>query len=306
MTTVEAPESHLRENPFQIARAAAAPRGRHLRDRPAPRERPAGVQEGRRRLDPGDDGRRHDPGLRGLPRHPQHRARPVQGRHPLPPGRHARRGQGALDVDDLEVRADEHPVRRRQGRRRLRPEEALARRARAHDPPLHDGDHQRDRPREGHPGARRRHRRLGDGLDLRHLLDEQGPLGARRRHRQAAQRRRLARAARGDRARLALLHPGGGAEEGAAAAEPDRRRAGLRQRRQLPGQVPRRGGRDRDRRLRLDAAACTTRTGSTSPPRSRTSRRPARSPASRAPRRSRTTSCCCSTATCSRRARSSR
>ena len=33
-----------------------------------------------------------------------------------------------------------------------------------------------------------------------------------------------------------------------------RRRAGLRQRRQLPGQVPRRGGRDGDRRLRLDAA----------------------------------------------------
>ena len=46
-----------------------------------------------------------------------------------------------------------------------------------------------------------------DGLDLRHLLDEQGPLGARRRDRQAAQHRRLARAARGDRARRALLHP---------------------------------------------------------------------------------------------------
>ena len=35
---------------------------------------------------------------------------------------------------------------------------------------------------------------LGDGVDLRHVLDEQGPLGARRRHRQAADDRRLARA----------------------------------------------------------------------------------------------------------------
>ena len=68
-------------------------------------------------------------------------------------------------------------------------------------------DHQRDRPGEGHPGAGRRHRRLGDGVDLRHVLDEQGPLGARRRHRQAADDRRLARPRGGDRARRALLHP---------------------------------------------------------------------------------------------------
>ena len=40
---------------------------------------------------------------------PQHRARPLQGRHPLPPRRHPRRGQGAGDVDDLEVRADGIP-----------------------------------------------------------------------------------------------------------------------------------------------------------------------------------------------------
>ena len=32
-------------------------------------------------------------------------------------------------------------------------------RARGHDPPLHERDHQRDRPGEGHPGAGRRHRR---------------------------------------------------------------------------------------------------------------------------------------------------
>ena len=43
-----------------------------------------------------------------------------------------------------------------------------------------------------------------DGLDLRHVLDEQGPLGARRRHRQAAADRRLARSRGGDGARRAL------------------------------------------------------------------------------------------------------
>ena len=45
-----------------------------------------------------------------------------------------------------------------------------------------------------------------DGVDLRHLLDEQGPLRARRRHRQAALDRRLARPRGGDGARRALLH----------------------------------------------------------------------------------------------------
>ena len=52
---------------------------------------------------------------------------PVEGRHPLPPGRHARRGQVAGDVDDLEVRAHGPAVRRREGRRRLQPEGALRR-----------------------------------------------------------------------------------------------------------------------------------------------------------------------------------
>ena len=49
-------------------------------------------------------------------------------------------------------------------------------------------------PDVGTDGAR-------DGLDLRHVLDEQGPLGARRRHREAAHDRRLARPRGGDRAR---------------------------------------------------------------------------------------------------------
>ena len=83
----------------------------------------------------------------------------------------------------------------------LRPEADVARRARAHDPPLHLGDHQRDRPGEGHSGAGRRHQRRDDGVDLRHVLDEQGLLGARCRHRQAADDRRLAGPRGGDGAR---------------------------------------------------------------------------------------------------------
>ena len=59
-------------------------------------------------------------------------------------------------------------------------------------------DHQRDRPREGHSRTGRRHRRPGDGVDLRHVLDERRPLGARRRHRQAARGRRLGRPRRRD------------------------------------------------------------------------------------------------------------
>ena len=45
---------------------------------------------------------------------------PSQGRHPVSPGRHSGRGEGAGDADDLEVRGGGHPLRRRQGRRHRR------------------------------------------------------------------------------------------------------------------------------------------------------------------------------------------
>ena len=193
------------------------------RSRPHPRALP--LQEGRRGLDPGRDGRRVDRGLRRVPRHPQHRARALEGRDPLPPGRDARRGEVARDVDDLEVRAHGPAVRRREGRRRLRPEEALGARARADDPPLHERDHQRHRPRARHPGSGRRDRRPRDGVDLRHVLDEQGALGARGRHRQAALARRLARTRGGDRTGLAVLHPGARGEARASASPTTRSRS---------------------------------------------------------------------------------
>ena len=52
---------------------------------------------------------------------------PAKGGIRLPPGRHAGRGEGARDVDDVEVRSDGTSVRGRQGRRDLRSEAALAR-----------------------------------------------------------------------------------------------------------------------------------------------------------------------------------
>ena len=62
--------------------------------------------------------RRQHRGAARLPGAAQPLARPGQGRHPLPPVDRHRRGPRPRDVDDLEVRADRHSVRRREGRGR--------------------------------------------------------------------------------------------------------------------------------------------------------------------------------------------
>ena len=126
----------------------------------------------------------------------QHGARSGQGRHPLPSRRHARRGEGAGVVDDLEVRVPRPAVRRRQGRRgrwirtscRMGELERLTRRYASEILPLIG-------PGAGHPGARRVHRRADHGVDHGHLQHDQGRDHARRRDRQAGGARRLARAA---------------------------------------------------------------------------------------------------------------
>ncbi len=63
--------------------------------------------------------------------------------------RHARRGARPGELDDLEVRRGQHPLRRRQGRHRLRPPHPLQERAGAPHPPLH----RRDRRRSSAPSA---------------------------------------------------------------------------------------------------------------------------------------------------------
>ena len=105
---------------------------------------------------------RHDPGA-------------GQGRHPLPPRRRRRRGEGAGGDDDVQDRDPRPALRRRQGRRAVRPARAVARRARAADPPLHLRDQPAARPRDRHPGARRQHRRPGDGVADGHAVDDPGP-----------------------------------------------------------------------------------------------------------------------------------
>ncbi len=228
------------------ARAAAPdrrPRGRQRRDA----ERPPRMQEGGRGFRSDPDGRRLGRGLSGLPRDPQRRARPVQGRAPLPPRGHARGDEGPRDVDDVEVRPHGASLRRREGRRRLQSEDALDPRARGHDPPLHLRDHQPDRAGGRHPRARRGDEPAGDGVDLRHLLDEQGLLRPRRRDREAAERGRLARPREGDRARGRVLRPRGAEPQRPPARRGPRRGPGLRQRRPAPRTAPR-GGRREDRR----------------------------------------------------------
>ena len=113
-------------------------------------------------------------------------------------------------------------------------------------------DHQRDRAREGHPRPRRRHRRAGDGLDLRHLLDERRPLGARRRHREAALDRRLRRAGRRDGARGRSTAFARRCRSRGSGCRHARRDPGLRQRRVEPRPAARGGGRARDRGLGLE------------------------------------------------------
>ena len=239
------------ESPFQIAQRQLQNVADALRDRRRPGQSPRPVQEVGRGLDPDDDGRRLRPELHRLAGDPQRRPRPVEGRDPLPPGRQSRRDQGALDVDDLEVRADEPPVRRRQGRRDLRPEDALAGRARADDPALHLGDRQRDRPGEGHPGSGCRHEPGDHGVDLRHVLDEQGLLGAERRHGQAARDRRLARPGGGDRPRRLLLARGDAHAPRGRDRRAQDRDPGLRQCRLAVREVRLRRRRHDRRRLRL-------------------------------------------------------
>ena len=79
------------------------------------------------------------------------------------PRRRRARGHRARGGDDVQDRGDEPPVRRREGRRALRPDGAVARRARAPHPALHVGDHAAARAGQGRPRARREHRRPGDG-----------------------------------------------------------------------------------------------------------------------------------------------
>ena len=145
--------------------------------------------------------------------------------------RHARRGEGARRVDDVEMRGGEYAVRRREGRRRLRSARDERGRARAAHAPLHRRHHQHARSGLRRSRAGRQHERARDGVDHGHLLHARRPHRDRRRHRQAGRDGRLARPARSDGPRLHDRHEGGAPAPRNAGEGNDRRGAGIRQRR---------------------------------------------------------------------------
>ena len=118
-----------------------------------------------------------------------------------------------------------------QGRREVRSAPALARRAAAHHAPLHARARRQHRSRVRHPGAGRRHRRPGHGLDHGHV-HEHGRLhrtqrAAARGHGQDRRVRRQPRPREGDRAGPGVLLAGVGAGQRLRARGQDRARAGL-------------------------------------------------------------------------------
>ena len=190
---------------------------------------------------------------------------PGQGRHPLPPGRHARRGQGPRDVDDLEVRGRRHPLRRRQGRRHRRPQEAVPARARAPDPPLL---HRDLGPRSAPSATSRRRTSTPTPQIMAWIMDTYSmhvgytvpgvvtgkpiSLGGSEGRNEAT--------ARG----CVFTHRGRGRAPRHGPHQDDDRRPGLRQRRLHRGPAPGRRGLDGRRRHRHGRRRSTTRTASTS------------------------------------------
>ena len=158
---------------------------------------------------------------------------PDQGRHALRAQRRYRRGGGAGDLDELEMRARRPALWRRQGRRHRRSARAVAPRAGEPVAPLHAGDDPVRRPAHRRDGARHGHQRAGHGVVHGHLFHVPGPDRDRDRHRQAGRIRRHRGQARSDRPRRRLS---GRARAGAhrpAAGRRHRDHAGLRQCRQL-------------------------------------------------------------------------
>ena len=105
------------------------------------------------------------------------------------------------------MRHRQYPVRRREGRRRLRPQNALATGTGTPDPPLRFRNQPRHRPGHRHSRARHGNQRADDGLDHGHLLHDAGPYRSRRRDGQAGRDRRFGRTQRRDGARHRLHRP---------------------------------------------------------------------------------------------------
>ena len=173
-----------------------------------------------------------DPPPHRLSRTAQQPSGSLQGRPALSPrdGRGPRRSPG--EPHDLEDRRRRRPVRRREGRHRLRPERDGSDRREQHDASVRHADKGRDRADTRHSGSRHEHGRVRDGLDHGRVLEVRGIL-TRGRHREAAAPLRIrgSRGSDGARRRARRRRRPGG--RGAQAGGDHGRHPGLRQRREL-------------------------------------------------------------------------
>ena len=141
--------------------------------------------------------------------------------------RHRARPRG---VDDLEDGGGRHPARRRQGRRDVQPERAVAERAGTPRARLHPAGRPDSRRDEGRAGARRLHHASDHGVDDGRVRGDPagGPPGSN--HRETAPAWRIAGAGRRDRARGNVYDPRSGEGARHRAEGRDGRGPGLRKR----------------------------------------------------------------------------
>ena len=158
---------------------------------PQRRARAAAVSQAcDRRLVPDPPRRRQHCGLSRLSRPASPDARTHQGRHALLAQRRYRRGGGAGDLDELEMRPGRPALWRRQGRGDGRSARTVAPRAREPVAPLHAGDDPVRRAAYRRDGAGYGNQRAGHGVVHGYLFHVPGPDGHRDRHRQAGRLRR--------------------------------------------------------------------------------------------------------------------
>ena len=121
-----------------------------------------------------DDGSTQD--FPGLSRAASPHARPDQGRHAFRAESLDGRNRRARDVDELEMRARQSALRRREGRHRVRSDQAFAQGTRSRLPPLHAGDDSVRRSAYRHHGPGHGDERTGHGLVHGHLFGLSGLL----------------------------------------------------------------------------------------------------------------------------------
>ena len=159
------------------------PRARRARSsklEPYVADDPEPAEERDHRQLPGADGQRRGPALQGLPRPAQQPARPVQGRHALPP---------EVALDDVKALAAmmtwkcalmRLPFGGGKGGIKFDPAHGLAATSSSASRAASPRARREHRPRVRHPRARRRHQQPDHGVDDGHVLNMVGASSASR------------------------------------------------------------------------------------------------------------------------------